>query len=116
MKRRSKALLLSALVFPGAGHLFLKHYLRGATLMGLTAAGLAVILVRLMTRAMVLVEDMQKGGGPLDPQGIAGLLANSATGAEALLQDIATYGVAILWIIGMVDSYRLGKASGDTAA
>lgn len=115
MKRQSKALLLSALVFPGAGHLYLKHTLRGVTLMGLTTAGMAFILVRLMTRAMALVEDMLRGGGPLDPQGIAGLLANSATGAEALLLNIATYGVAILWIIGMVDSYRLGKNS-DTAA
>ena len=109
MRRTTKSVLLSALVFPGSGHFFLKQYLRGAALMVLATAGLALIVAKAVQEAMDVVEKFQYGQVPLDPQALSKLLAKSASGADGLVLDIATYGIGLCWLIGIVDSYRIGK-------
>lgn len=109
MNRATKALLLSALVFPGAGHLFLKRYLRGAGLLAVTLAGLAVIVVESVHKALAIADKLQRGEVPLDLAAITGLLAQSTSGSAGLVLDIATYLVTLCWLVGVFDSYRIGK-------
>ena len=44
MKRSTRAVLLSGLVFPGLGHIFLKQYLRGSILVLIALATASVII------------------------------------------------------------------------
>jgi hypothetical protein len=110
MKKSTKALLLSALVFPGAGHLFLKYYLRGAALMVLSLAGLAIIVVDAVQQALGIFDKLQNGTMPLDANAISGLLTNSASSFPGWVLNIASYGIVLCWIIGIFDSYRMGKS------
>lgn len=109
LSRRSKSLLLSALVYPGVGHLYLKRHGRGAALMAMTTAGLAVIVVTMAAKAMVLWEKLQHGDLPPDAGAIMELLDQSAMGHAGLLLDVAGYAVLLCWLFGMVDAYRIGK-------
>lgn len=109
MNRATKAVLWSALVFPGTGHLFLQRYLRGAGLMLLTAVGLTVIVVEAVHKALAIAEKLQRGELPLDVQAISELLSQSAAGAGGLALDIATSVVLLCWLVGIFDAYRIGK-------
>jgi len=77
--------------------------------MVLATAGLALIVAKAVQEAMDVVEKFQYGQVPLDPQALSKLLAKSASGADGLVLDIATYGIGLCWLIGIVDSYRIGK-------
>lgn len=109
MNRATKALLLSALVFPGAGHLYLKRYRRGAALLVVTGAGLLILVVQAVQQALAIVDTLQRGDVPLDVTAISGLFSQAAPGAQGLILDIATCAVTLCWLVGIFDSYRLGK-------
>ena len=109
MKKSTKSVLLSALVFPGAGHFFLRQYLRGAALMGLSMAGLAIIVAKSVQEALSIVDKLQSGEVPLDAEAISRMVAKATSGTEGLVLDIATYGIGLCWLIGIVDSYRIGN-------
>lgn len=109
LSRRYKALLLSAFVFPGAGHLSLKRYGRGAGVMAIALAGVTVIISTWMTTAMAIVEKLQAGDAPVDADALSQLLDHAYQGHDGLIVDIAGYAVLFCWLFGMIDSYRLGK-------
>ena len=108
MKRSTISVLLSAFVFPGAGHLFLKKYLRGAALLILALTGIIVVMVRSVQSALPLIEKIQNGDVPLEAQAISELISKSASGPDSLLVNIASLVVLLCWVIGIVDSYKLG--------
>jgi len=109
MKKTTKAVLLSALVFPGAGHLFLKRYLPGLALAGVSLAGVGYTLCRTVEISSQVFAGMQNGAVPPDVAAITAMLASQATGPGVLLLNIATVVPAICWFIGIVDVYRLGR-------
>jgi hypothetical protein len=61
MKRSSKAVLLSGLIFPGIGHMFLKHYQRGSVLMLLALVSFSIIVTRAYDRALTIVDRIISG-------------------------------------------------------
>jgi|SRR5215471_1372875 len=104
-----KAALLSGLVFPGVGHLYLKRWLRGCLL----AAGAAVVTYFLVSvavnSAMDIAAKIEGGGVPLDAAAISALVSKASQKNERST-DIATVILLALWAIGIVDSYREGRA------
>lgn len=106
-----KAALLSALVFPGLGHLFLKSYVRGAVLAGAAFAGLYFLMARTMEMAYLITEQIQSGEVPLDATGIAALMAAQESGGGVRSANMAAAALAIAWLIGVVDSYRVGRVA-----
>ncbi len=59
MKTAIKAALLSALVFPGVGQMYLKRYVRGLIPMVLILAGLGVLIVQATVGAFQDLDKMQ---------------------------------------------------------
>jgi hypothetical protein len=110
MNKRKKAALLSAFVFPGIGHFFLKKYVTGAVLAATALAGLYYLIARAVEKALQLSAGIQSGEVRPDAATITELVSNDATGAEALLLNIATAAVIISWLVGIADSYRIGRA------
>ena len=91
MKKTEKAFLLSVLVFPGTGHVLLKRYI----------AGFSLIIME--------IADKIKSGEPSpDLSVILELLSHQSASAE--VQSINTSMVVLLvaWLVGVVDSYRVG--------
>ena len=110
MMRSSKAALLSGLVFPGIGHIVLKLYLRGSVLMLFALVALSVIVTRIYQRALTIVDRIYSGDIPVDTGAIAEIVSNSTSGADSLIENIAVIVLVACWLIGIIDSYRLGVA------
>jgi hypothetical protein len=110
MKRSSKAALLSGLVFPGIGHMVLKHYLRGSVLMLSALVAFSVIVTVVIQRALIIVDRINSGDIPVETGAIAEMVSNSTNGADSLIQNISVIILGACWLIGIIDSYRLGIA------
>jgi hypothetical protein len=109
VKKSTKAILLSALVFPGAGHLYLKAYLVGFTLVSVTFAFVIYILKKVTDQAYAIVEKIQNGDVQLDLIGITELVSKESSGADIQLQNIAMLVLVVCWIVGIADSYRIAR-------
>ena len=109
MKKSTKAVLLSAFVFPGAGHVYLKRYLFGAVLAGAALAALYVFVSGAVGQALQITAMIERGELHPDVAAIADLVSQQPMGADAQIINIATAVLIITWLIGIVDSYRIGR-------
>ena len=111
MKRSTKAALLSGLIFPGIGHLYLKRYVHGITLCVASASAIYFIVSVAVTTALEVTKKIQSesGGVALDMAAIMDLVSQRSSGDEQSM-NIATVALVVCWVIGIVDSYRQGRA------
>lgn len=109
MKKSTIATLLSALLFPGLGHIYLKKYIQGTVLASISLAGMYYVISKTVEQALQITEKIQSGEVQVDIAAITDLVAKQSSGAEAHFIDIATAVVTICWLIGIFDSYRVGK-------
>jgi hypothetical protein len=114
MSKAIKAALLSAVVFPGTGHFFLKKHVVGSLLAVAALASLYLVISRMVERALLIVEKIQRGEVQLDVAAIAELISKQPTGTDAQLLNIAWAVLIISWLIGIVDSYRVGRMQGKS--
>lgn len=110
MKKSTKAALFSGLVFPGLGHMILKQYLRGSILILAALIALSVIVRIAVGRALAIVDSIESGEATVGTGGITELAANSMSGADNSIASYALIFLGACWLIGIIDSYRLGKA------
>ena len=61
MDRTKKAILLSILVFPGAGHFFLKKYVSAILLMSIAFSSFYYLTVKMFERSQAITEQIQRG-------------------------------------------------------
>jgi len=110
MKKSTKAVLLSALVFPGMGHLSLKKYLAAIVLAGASFASIYYTMTKSVENALLIVEKIEKDYNQPDLAAIIDSASQQPAGSDAYLLDIATAVFVICWLIGIIDSYRVGRA------
>lgn len=109
MTRSTKAALLSALVFPGLGHMVLKQYLRGAVLIVLAVIAISIVVNEAVKQALLVVDRISGGEIPADVGEITQMIADSTAGGQESILNIAMLVFVGCWIFGIVDSCRLGK-------
>ena len=109
MSRSTNAMLLSALVLPGAGQLYLKHVLRGMVLIVVSVVCLWIIGDSMWQQASVVLDQLQSGEAALDPGHIAELAAQTPGSANS---GTATWVLIGCWLGGLIDTYWLGKKTG----
>lgn len=108
MKLSIKAVLFSALVFPGSGHWLLGRPARGALFAVPTLAGGAYIVADLLQRASLLMAQVESGALAFDPAAISARLnANSEGGAWMTL---AITVCVICWCGSIVDALLISPA------
>ena len=61
MKKSTTAALISALVFPGCGHYYLKKYVIGTILIVAVFVPLYIIITHAIERALLISEKLQRG-------------------------------------------------------
>jgi hypothetical protein len=103
-----KAALLSALVFPGSGHFYLKKNMIGTVLAVAALASLYLLVSNAVERALSITEEIQSGAVPLDVVAITELITRQLGGTEGQVLNFASAVLLISWLIGIVDSYRVG--------
>jgi uncharacterized membrane protein (UPF0136 family) len=116
MSKAIKAALLSAFLFPGAGHFFLKKHLVGSLLAGAAFGSLYFVLSRVVERALQITEKIQSGEVQPDIAVISELISKQTTGTDARLLSVASTVLIISWLLGVIDSYRVGRILGSSSA
>lgn len=108
MKTATKAALLSGLLFPGIGQMYLKRYWRGLLFMIPVLLGLVLIVLMATSGALESMRAIQAQGGTVDMNSLTAL-------AQSHTKETAGYFRAILWFIifcwlfAIVDAYRIGS-------
>ena len=88
----------------------MKKYLRGSILMLSALVAFSVIVTRVFQRALAIVDRINSGDIPIETGAIAKLVSNSTTGVDSFIENTAVIVLAACWLIGIIDSYRLGVA------
>ena len=109
MKNSIKGAVLSGLVFPGLGQVVLKHYKRGIALALTVLLSLLVVVVKALRQAFIVLEKIEAEGRTIDMSTISSAAAQASTTSDNLLYNVVSLLIILLWIIGIVDAYRLGR-------
>jgi hypothetical protein len=116
MTRSMKAALLSAFVFPGLGHIYLKRRVRGLLLAGVALAALVLVISNALDTALQLSDAILSGELQPDSTSIAAALAAQPTDTDALLVNGAYAALIITWLLGILDAWRTGRQAGGNNA
>ncbi len=108
MQTATKASLLSALLFPGLGQIYLKRYWRGIIIMLVAMSGLGVIVGMAILRALEIVKSLQ-GQGPIDVNALSAMALEPSPGDGSTLYTLMLLLLAGCWLFSIVDAYRIGK-------
>ncbi len=69
---------------------------------------LSVVVTRIYQRALTIVDRINSGDIPVGTGAIAEMVSNSTSGADSFIENIAVVVLGACWLIGIIDSYRLG--------
>jgi TM2 domain-containing membrane protein YozV len=114
MNKAIKAALLSALVFPGVGQMYLKRYMRGLIPMVLTLTGMGMLIAQATIGALQELEKIQIQGGLVDLNAVAYRAAASSSGDGHF--PIIMPLIIVCWLFSVIDAYMLGKGKEPPAA
>jgi hypothetical protein len=109
MNNSLKGAFLSGLVFPGLGQLALKHYKRGAVIIIAVLISLSIVVAEAVQKALAILGEVQIEGGEISISSISEAASRASTTSGSLVFNLALSLVILLWIIGAVDAYRIGK-------
>lgn len=119
MRKSITAVLLSALVFPGAGHLYLRSYLRGCILAAIAAAALVDFIRRVWHEAELIRDqliDRIDSGGIIDLESLITQTMANIHRIDSQPFTIATVVLLACWLVGIIDSHRIGKKIEEASA
>lgn len=73
-----------------------------------TLISLSVIVTVSVRRALSIVDGINGGEIPVGSGAITELVSNSISGADNSMVNISLIVVGACWVVGIIDSYRLG--------
>lgn len=109
MKKSTVAVLLSLLVFPGAGQVYLKRPLRGLAFIVPTLAAGIYVINQALEEAGKIVGQITAGTLAMDPAALAAQIEQS--GGNTTLANVASAVLLICWIGSAVDAWLLTRRS-----
>jgi Family of unknown function (DUF5683) len=112
MKSPVKAALLSGLVFPGLGQIYLKQYLRGLTIIIPVMLGLTLIIGMATIGALENLMKIQAEGGNVDMDKILDI-AFTYSKSNAIYSEVIFLFIVCCWLFSIIDAYRIGKRMKD---
>jgi hypothetical protein len=89
--------------------MYLKLYVHGIVLLVGASSAIYFIVSVAVTTALEIAEKIQSGGVPLDRGAITDLVLQQSRGSESTV-DLATIAFVAIWLVGMADAYRKGRA------
>lgn len=104
-----KPLLLSAFVFPGSGYFLLKKPLAGTVSALIVVAVLVVLIKEAWYKSQIISQRIINGELPIDPAAIQQAILNTPGQVSAGTLSSLSWLLAIVWVWGMIDCYRLVK-------
>ena len=77
--------------------------------MGAYLIGIYYLVTTTVERAWEIAEKIQSGAVQLDATTVAELVSQQSAGTDSQIVNIAALAIIICWIIGIIDSYRVGR-------
>jgi TM2 domain-containing membrane protein YozV len=110
MKVSYKAALLSALVFPGTGHFYLKRYWRGLFIMLFVFTGLGYMIRSATVAALSILDDavVTLHSGTDSLQELSNIAGSKILTTDPY-HDAVFYLIVCFWIFAIIDAYIIGK-------
>lgn len=109
MTNAMKALLLSALLFPGLGQIALRRRQRGVAFVLATLVGLVLIVAVATREARRILAMIQAEGGVIDRDAMSRAIAEATSWSGNLTFNLLLIAIAFCWIYVAVDAYLIGK-------
>ena len=111
MQRMTKALLISGLVYPGAGHLFFHHYKTAGFIIVIFSSALYFFMLEIVSKIQPLVDKVKSGQVSLTSASIAKELENQPIALDLQMLSVISYILLLCWLIGMADLFRVNSMS-----
>jgi hypothetical protein len=105
MQKSRKAALLSALIFPGAGQLYLQRRMLGIVLAGTAATAIYGIMSVVLEQAREISASIQRGDIAPSITSIMEALATQPVNSSEILSTLAWAVLVIAWLISIADAY-----------
>jgi hypothetical protein len=109
MHKATKAALISAFVFPGCGHFYLKSNLRGAVFTLFSAGCLYVLISFAVKIANDISERILSGDIPLDASSLMAEISSQLNGIAGEAPNIASLLFLGCWVVAIIDSFIIGR-------
>jgi ABC-type enterochelin transport system permease subunit len=107
MKASTKAVLISALIFPGLGHLALRRGARGLLFIVPAAIAMIYLLRSVLQLMSQLLDEINSGRLGLDPFAIVERV--HASGIDNAATNLASLVCIVCWVGSMIDALWLGR-------
>lgn len=107
MKKSTVAVLLSLLVFPGAGHVYLKRGARALAFIVPTLAAGAYIIRQAFEQANQIVDQLTAGTLTVDPVAMAAQIEQSS--GNTAMANVASAVLLICWLGSALDAWWLTR-------
>ncbi len=107
MKSPIKIAFISALVFPGVGHLVLKRYKAALVLLFASLLSLFIIVAELLKMLKLILSKIENDPSLLEVMDYSRLAKE--IGSVSPVSSLASWVLIVLWIYGVLDSYKQAK-------
>jgi hypothetical protein len=109
MNTATKATLLSALLFPGWGQLYLKRYKRGLLFILPVLAGILALAWAVAQVAMAIIKTTPFKKGTVQLSNVIQVTVDAVKAFDLFNFLLIVIFLAALWILSILDAYLLGK-------
>ncbi|MFK5915430.1 MAG: hypothetical protein QM484_13745 [Woeseiaceae bacterium] len=107
MKQPIKAALLSALIFPGAGHIASGYKKKGWVIISATLIIFGLMVSELITKANKVVLQMQESGQAIDMEAITRVSQNLVQFSDNTFLNTLFILMMVFWVFVIIDAYRI---------
>lgn len=109
MSNALKGILLSALIFPGAGQIILARYGRGALIFVVSFISGLLCVTAVVRQAVVMLQQLVAQGEVVDLSIIMSTAAKASSVASTLFLKSSFIIFFCCWLFAVVDAWRIGK-------
>lgn len=110
MKLSTKAALFSALVFPGSGYFVVERKAKGMAFVLVVLSIVVLFMVEVIYKAQLIAQEIVEGHISYEISAIREQIILMPGKFDANIIMYASWLLSILWLISIVDAYRLGRA------
>lgn len=107
MTKHTKALIFSALIFPGLGQFFLKRNKTAILLAGIALSSFVFIMIDIMKKVSSIADKIIAGEIPAEYSEIRQIILDQQTNSDSHLITLLTYLLIAIWLISVIDILRL---------
>jgi TM2 domain-containing membrane protein YozV len=109
MNTATKAALFSAILFPGWGQLYLKHYKRGFVFILPVLIGALTIVWMVIQAGTAIIKTTPLKKGTVEFNNIIQVAVDAFKMLDIFNLLFILLLLAVLWVLSIADAYQLGK-------